>query len=133
MADFNTLEGVADFHANKRAQGEAAMASGIRGVQFVHTGRSYALICSTDDFYEAVCIGQEPRPETETYRDPANRRQILQRELPDSRKQLKNKAIDLTDEQIVDVLDKWASRQTAFDLPFVIAVWGIDGMARVKA
>lgn len=129
MADFSTPEGLAAFAAEKQQQLAWALASGLPGLQSAATGRAFALTISTDDIYETVHIGQVPREEVERVkaRGPDGKRIFTVAPAPEERKQLKNRAIDLTDEQVVAILDRWSENKSALGLPFVRSVWDRSG------
>lgn len=129
MADFSSQKGLAAFKVAKEEQLAWALASGLPGLQSAVTNRTYALTMSHNDFYETVLIGQVPRDQIEGVkgRDEKGKRTFTSSLVPEARKERKNKAIDLTDEQVVEILDLWSELRSCLSLPFVASVWGHDG------
>lgn len=96
--------------------------SGLKGTQFM-------LTCSAHDgsFYDSVVFGQLPSIVIEEHGSKFNRRY---REVPEDRKPIDAKAIDLSDQQIADVIARWSAKASASGLPFVPYVVGADGKRR---
>lgn len=120
---------IAEFKARKVAQWER-VAGVMPGLQFVASGErgtQFMIVRSTDSFYEGVVIGQLPHVVMETFGSPANPRR---RAMPDAKKPLGKRAVDLTDDEIDQVLARWRVGQSAWNLPFVLAVFGLDGLPR---
>lgn len=131
MADFSTQEGIDAFKAAKEEQLAWALACGLPGLQSAITGRVYALTISTDAFYETVHIGQVPRDEIERVKSSENGKRVYRTAVvPEERRKRINRSIDLTDEQVTQILDRWSEGRSAVDLPFVLSVWGRDGVER---
>lgn len=102
------------------------------GLQLIRSGplqSSFMLVCSTDDFYDGVMIGQLPQTQTEVVRR-APKLQI--RDVPERRKLIDRRSIDLSDSQISQIVAGWRNGCSALELPFVIAVWGRDGQVRQR-
>lgn len=117
------------FKADKRAQWER-IAGTMPGLQFVVSGErgtQFMIVCSTPEFYEGVVIGQLPQVMMETIGTPASFRR---RAMPNDKKPLDKRSVDLTDEQIDKVLARWKAKTSALDLPFVQAVYGISGLPK---
>lgn len=134
MADFSTPEGLAEFKAAKGEQLAWALACGLPGLQSVTTGRTFGLTMSTDEFYETVYIGQVPREEFSRERTKGKDGKPVYeiRLIPENKRKRGNRPIDLTDEQVTAILDRWAKGETALALPFVLSVWGRDGQERAN-
>lgn len=120
--------------ARKKAQWER-IAGAVPGLQLVVKGDQYTLACHRDEdgdgkpeFYEAIVIGQLPKTVIERVRLPGNR--FGRKPMPEHRKPLRKRAVDFTDAQIDQVLERWALSRSAFDLPFVAAAVGRDGKTR---
>lgn len=119
------------FREHKRAQWDR-IAGSMPGLQFVASGErgtQFMIVCSTPDFYEGVVIGQLAHLVMETYGSPAQPRR---RAIPNAKKPLDRRGIDLTDEQVDAVLDRWRLGRSAIDLPFVAAIYDLSGLARTK-
>lgn len=124
-------DNISAFKARKTAQWER-VAGSMPGLQFVSSGErgtQFMIVRSTDDFYEGVVIGQLPHVVMETYGPPANPRR---RAMPNDKKPLDKRDIDLTDDQIDKVLACWRNEQSALGLPFVQAVYDLSGLPRTK-
>jgi hypothetical protein len=113
MFDPKTRAFLPEWKRMKDAQWERIQAMGIPHLQLVKSGERQhqrMLVCSVDDsqeqpgsgFYEGVLIGQFKQ------------------------------AIDLSDEEIAQVVERWAAGRSAIDLPFVPCVWGRDGRPRTN-
>lgn len=124
-------EKIAEFKDRKSRQ-LARIAGTSPGLQIVVSGErgtQFMVVCSTDTFYEGVVIGQLPHVVMETYGPPANPRR---RAMPNDKKPLDKREIDLTDDQIDKVLACWRNEQSALGLPFVQAVYDLSGLPRTK-
>jgi hypothetical protein len=111
--------------ARKLAQYARALTR-IPSLQLVRYGpdqSTFMLVCSTDDFYEGVIIGQPPRPQYEW-------RGGERRPVPAHRKQSDRRAIDLSDDDIDAILTRWQSGRSALGLPCVSTVWDRSGQMR---
>ncbi|HEY1244367.1 MAG TPA: hypothetical protein VGF29_05995 [Hyphomicrobiaceae bacterium] len=126
----------------------ARISAAMAGLQLVTTregGNQYMLVCHREadeargvpEFYEGVLIGQLPltvmeriRVRTGVARD--NRVVMGRRPMPDHKKPLHKRGVDLSDEEIDQVLERWRVRRSALGLPFVTAVWGRDGRMVVE-
>lgn len=93
--------------------------SGERGTQFM-------LIWSTNEIYEGVIFGQlahkAPR---------AQGRRRAAADMPNEKKPVERRGIDLTDAQIDQVVKCWQNNKSALSLDFVPGVWGQDGRMRI--
>ena len=129
MLSPETEASIPDWVDRKDAQWERI--SGIMpGLQLVRSrGRTqYMLACSTDGFYEGLLIGQLPEEHyvmTGSSLNPRRRAAEIH-EKPHDRRE-----IDLTDDQIDQILQRWAQGATALNLPFVDRVWNREGAPRV--
>lgn len=124
-------DNIAAFKARKTAQWER-VAGTMPGLQFVSSGErgtQFMIVRSTDDFYEGVVIGQLPHVVMETYGPPSSPRR---RAMPNDKKPLDRRDVDLTDEQIDKVLARWRDGQSAVGLPFVQAIYDISGLAKTR-
>jgi hypothetical protein len=121
LTDQSTPAEIEAFKQQKWLQGKGAMAA-LAGVQFVATNSQFTITKSTDAFYESICIGQVPREEI--FRDRKNNTTYP---LPEGRKQLRNRAIDLTDEDVLAIMGRWSRDESAVDLHAVVIAWGRDG------
>jgi len=134
MLSPETQAAIPAFLAKKRAQWERVK-DAIHGLQFAQSGEGggpqFVLACSTHDgaFYESLVIGQLPQVVLEPYGSPRNPRY---RPAPESRKPLDKRAVDLSDDQIDQILALWDKAQSAFSLDFVASVWGPDGKWHAK-
>ncbi len=122
---------IPDWKAKKQAQWETVK-DALPGLQLAVSGprgTQYMLTCSAHDgsFYESIVFGQLPQIVLEEYGSKFNRRY---REVPDDRAPIDARAIDLSDQQIADVIARWAAVASAADLPFVPYVVGADGKRR---
>lgn len=112
---------IPEWKARKLAQWER-IAGSIPGLQFVRFGEqqtTHMLTCSTEAFYESVLFGRLPTVERRPARGVREARMIVAEPL-----------IDLTDEEIDELLSRWASGRSALELSFVPSVWGRDGRER---
>ena len=124
-------DAVAAFKARKIAQWQR-VAGSMPGLQLVVSGErgtQFMIVRSTDDFYEGVVVGQLPHVVMETYGPPSSPRR---RAMPNEKKPLDRRDVDLTDEQIDKVIARWRDGQSAVGLPFVQAIYDISGLARTK-
>lgn len=89
-------------------------------------GTHYTLVCSAldDSFYESVVFGQFPQVVLEEYGSRLNRRY---RDVPEDKKPLDKRAIDLSDDQHAQIIAAWRASTSAISLPFVTAVGTVDG------
>ena len=107
----------------------AAIKDAMPGLQLMTAGdrgTHYTLVCSAldDSFYEAVVFGQLPQVVLEEYGSRLNRRY---RDVPEDKKPLDKRAIDLSDDQIAQIIAAWRAGASAMSLPFVMAVGTVDG------
>lgn len=119
---------IPDWKAKKDAQW-AAIKDTMPGLQLMTAGdrgTHYTLVCSAHDgrFYESTVIGQLPHVVLEEYGSRLNRRY---RDMADDKKPLDKRSIDLTDEQIAQVIETWRRGATALSLPFIDAVGNAQG------
>lgn len=94
----------------------------IPGLQLVRYGErntTYMLTVSTPDFYESVMIGRLP------YVKPVPRRGAKSEEFKEILP-----LIDLADEQIDAIIERWEMQRSALGLTGVGSVWGHDGRER---
>ena len=122
---------IPDWKAKKQAQWESLKDS-LPGLQLAASGpggTQYMLTCSAHDgsFYESVVFGQLPQVLLEEYGSKFNRRY---RAVPEDKAPIDARSIDLSDQQIADVVACWAAGKSAIDLPFVAYVVGADGQCR---
>lgn len=119
------IEDSIDFQHRKKAQWETFCVE-IPGLQLIRTNNnsSWMLVCSQGDFYEGVIIGQLEQSMGEM-KGPARAR--VRRELPNAKKPIEKRGIDMTDEEISKVIKRWKSGKSAAGLKFVPCVWGRDG------
>lgn len=118
MIDPTILTGLPEFAALKRTQW-ARIEGAIPGLQFVVSGErqsQFMVIHSTDDHYEGVVIGQLPQVVMVVTGPPAARRRVP---LPDSKKPLDKRTIDLSDSEIDAVLDCWRRGRSAMTLDYI--------------
>jgi hypothetical protein len=118
---------------NDRKLAQFERAAGLMGnLQLIRHGQgqsSFMLVHSSDDFYEGIVIGQLPQEQFHLT-GPATKRERVQ--VAEKKKHPKRRSIDLSDEQIDLVLERWAEGDTALDLPFVDRVWCKDGKEHRK-
>jgi hypothetical protein len=121
------------FKAKKQAQWERVKDS-LHGLQLAvsgEVGTHFVLTCSPhdDSFYESIVFGQLPSVVLEMYGSPLN---PMYRDIEEAKKPFEAGRIDLTDDQVDAVITAWRAGQSALSLPFIAAVYGIDGQKRVK-
>jgi hypothetical protein len=112
-----------DFIATKAAQWER-FSTAQPGLQLVRNGRgrsTFMLVKSTEEFYEGVLIGQLP---TEKQAADQIGRRTHYRASREDEKLLKHRTIDLDDDQINQILERWSRGQSAAGLVFVPRVFG---------
>lgn len=124
---------IPQWKVKKQAQWDRIKDS-LHGLQLATSGEQgtqFTLVCSPHDesFYEGVVFGQLPQIALKPYGSRLNPRF---KDMKDEEKPLEKRAIDLTNEQIDAILAKWASKESAISLPFVLAVIGPDGKMRVR-
>jgi hypothetical protein len=129
----DTAAKIPEHNARKLAQWERIKDT-VHGLQLARSGEAgteFVLTCSTHDgaFYESTVFGALPQVVLEPYGSARNPRY---RDVPEARKPIDKRAIDLTDDQIDQVLALWEKKQSAFSLDFVTSVWGPDGKRHVK-
>jgi hypothetical protein len=109
------------------------------GLQLVRSGEkrsTFMLVCSAipgpdadgdgePGFYEGIVYGRLPQVVNEVKRGHAGQR--ISVPVPEHRKPLTKRGVDLKDQEIDAVLACWKAGRSALDLPFVEAVWGRDG------
>jgi hypothetical protein len=118
----------------------------VRTGMFVRTGMmrgkhysTFMLVCSqtlgpdldhdgAPGFYEGVIIGRSEHAVPDHKRGLA--RQPITVPLPEAKKPLNKRAVDLSDAQIDQIIAGWREGRSALDLPFVLAVYGQDGQPR---
>ncbi len=129
MLTDEAITDLAAFKARKKAQGESAMAAlpGVSMVMSGERGSQFVISIASDDIAEAVCIGQLPHIHFELVGSAKN---PVRRAAPNERKPAEKRAIDLTDDQINAVLDRWRAGQSAASLEFLPFVF--DGTGRIK-
>lgn len=131
MLEEKALAGIDEFKARKQAQWKK-VADKLPGLQLAQSGErgsQFMLICSTDHFYEGVILGQLPHVVMENYGPPVRPRR---RAVPDERKPIERRSIDLTDAQIDQILSLWRSGTSALSLPFVAAVFDMNGLMQTQ-
>jgi hypothetical protein len=118
-------ENASEFKALKKAQWNK-FSTKIKGLQLIrtHADTSWMLVCSRDAFYEGVLIGQLERQLGEM-KGPARAR--VRKEVPNAKKPVNLRGVDLTDAQISKIIKKWKAGESAASLKFVSCVWGRDG------
>lgn len=125
---------IPDWKARKLAQWERVkdQLSGLQLAQSGESGTEFMLTRSTHDgsFYEGLVFGQLPQVLLEAYGSPQRPRY---RDVPEAKKPIDKRPIDLTDDQIDQVLALWDKQQSAFSLDFVVSVWGPGGKRHDKA
>lgn len=119
---------IPDWKAKKDVQWEAVKDS-LHGLQLAVSGdrgTQYMLICSPHDgsFYEGIVFGQLPQVVLEEYGSRLNRRF---RDQPDDKKPYDKRTIDLSDEQIAQVVEAWRNGQSALTLPFITSIVNASG------
>lgn len=94
-------------------------------------GTEFTLICSAHDgsFYESIMFGALPQIVLEAV---GPTRAPRYRPVPENKKPIDKRAVDLSDDEIDQVLALWEKKQSAFSLDFVGSVWGPDGKRHVK-
>lgn len=112
----------------------ATVQAAMPGLQLMVSGQKgtqYTIVCSPHDgsFYEAVVIGQLPQIVLEQYGSRLNPRM---RDMADAKKPYDKKPIDLTDNQVAQIIATWKEGRSALTLPFVEAVSGADGKLRYR-
>lgn len=131
------------WNARKQAQWER-IASAMPGLQLVTSGEkgsTYMLVCSqtrgpdldhdgAPGFYEGVVIGRLPQLVYEFKRGRAG--QQIKVEVPEHEKPIQKRAVDLSDDELDQVIAGWKAGKSALELPFVLAVWGRDGKMVVR-
>jgi hypothetical protein len=124
--------------ARKNGQWER-IAFAMPGLQLVTSGEKgnrYMLVCSQTrgpdldhdgcpGFYEGVLIGALPQLVHEFKRGRAG--QQIKVEVPEEKKPIEKRAVDLSDDQIDEIVEGWKAGRSALELSFVLAVWGRDG------
>ena len=126
-----TFAQVPAFKARKLAQWQrlSGVMPGLQLVQSGEMGTQFMLTISTDDIYESLIFGQLPHVMMET---TGAGRNIKRRPMPEARKPLDRRAIDLTDGELDQIIAAWREKQSALDLPFVLSVWDRAGQRIVK-
>lgn len=124
---------IPDWKAKKQAQWDA-FKDAMPGLQLAVSGQKgtqYTIVCSPHDgsFYEAVVIGQLPQIVLEQYGSRLNPRM---RDMADAKKPYDKKSINLTDNQVAQIIATWKEGRSALTLPFVEAVSGADGKLRYR-
>ena len=118
----HALASLSAFKARKAAQWNR-IAGSIPGLQLVISGEQatqFMLVCSQESFYEGVIIGQLPHVVME-------RAGHSHRPVPEARKPLERRDIDLSDEHIDQISAHWRDQRSALSLAFVAAVFGANG------
>jgi hypothetical protein len=121
--------------ARKDAQWDR-IAGTMPGLQLVTTregGNQYMLVChrpadeerGVPEFYEGVVIGQLPLVVIERTRLPGGR--TGRKAMAEHKKPIHKRGIDLSDEEIDQVLACWRVGRSALSLPFIAQVQGRDG------
>ena len=126
-----TVALIPDWNARKLAQFQRATAE-FPNLQLVRHGQGqshFMLVHSTEDFYEGVVIGQLPQVQLQLVGPPGRQEK---KHVPEKKKDPSRRSIDLSDEQIDQVLERWAGGDTALDLPFVECVWDRQGQEQRK-
>lgn len=117
---------IAEFKERKAAQW-SRISDEMTGLQCVSSGAhgtQIMVVLSSETHYEGVVIGQLSHVVMETVGSPMNPRK---RHIPDDRKPLDKREIDLSDDQLDQVVARWKAGQSARSLPFISAVFGRDG------
>jgi len=128
-----TIALIPDFKARKLAQWERVKDK-VHGLQLAQSGEAgteFMLTCSTHDgtFYESIVFGALPQIVLEPYGSPRNPRY---RDVPEAKKPLDKRGVDLSDAQLDTILALWEKGQSAFALDFVASVWGPGGKRHIK-
>ena len=105
--------------------------SGLQLAQAGEAGTEFTLTCSAHDgsFYESVVFGALPQI---VLRATGPRKFPTYKDVAEAEKPLAKRAVDLSDDQIGQVLALWEKKQSAFSLDFVSSVWGPDGKQHTK-
>lgn len=113
------------WRAKKNAQWERVNGF-IPGLQLVCARKQtqYMLVCSRDDFYEGALIGQIPVEHVINKGTALRPRKHVATE---AEKPINKRGVDLTNNQIDELLAQWERGLTALSLPFVPAVWDRSG------
>jgi hypothetical protein len=121
MLDADTRAKIPAWVARKDAQWQR-VSEFLPGLQLIRArGKTqYTLICSLPGFYESIVFGQLPEVHHVATGSKLNPRR---RPATEAEKPFEKKAIDLTDDQIDEVLARWHDGKTALTLPFVDRVW----------
>lgn len=118
------------FRERKAAQWER-IAKALPGLQLALTGGHEVMLTYSphdDSFYESVIIGQLQKVLLEQY---GSRLNPMWRDMADDKKPFSHKRIDLTDDQIDQVIEQWRAGKSALELPFVEAVY-VHGELKTK-
>lgn len=121
-----TQEAIADsleFQERKIAQWQKFAAPGLQLVRAANKTQ-WMLIYSVPEFYEGVVIGQLERRETEVKMVARKKTAV---DLPNNKKSIEKRGIDLSDDQVAKIVERWKAGKSAKSLKFVSCVWGRDG------
>lgn len=110
---------IAAFKARKEVQGAAAMAV-LPGVSMAASGERGTSISLCHDGRETVIIGQLPHAATIVSGSAKN---PVRRDMPNAKKPLEKRGIDLTDEQVGTIIATWGRGGSALEHAFVAAVF----------
>lgn len=124
---------IPEWKAKKDAQW-AHFQDTLHGLQLATSGdrgTHYVMVCSPHDgsFYEGVVFGQLPQVVLEEYGSRLNRRY---RDMADDKKPPDKRSIDLSDDQIAQVIECWRNRQSATSLPFIECIINAAGQTVVR-
>lgn len=113
---------VAAFKARKAEQGAQAMLA-LAGISMTSSGERGSSFTLCYDGRETVIIGQLPHIATVTTGSPRN---PVRRDMPNDKKPIEKREIDLTDDQIAAIIATWKRGGSALEHDFVPAVFA-DG------
>ena len=97
-------------------------------------GTAFMLTLSTDDFYESIVFGQLPYVvrDTGTLGSALRHGAQIQSGHALGIRPLDKRVVDLSDDEIDQVLSLWANGQSALSLPFIPSVHRGDGQEHFK-
>ncbi len=127
MLEADAKAQIAVWRSRKKAQWDriSTAMSGLQMVEYGEEATTFMLTYSTDAFYESVIMGRLPQVHIERY---GPRTAPKHRKVMEAKKPAEKQGIDLTDEQLDDVLSRWARKRSALELSFINHVWGRDGV-----
>ena len=105
----------------------ARVAKAIPGLQFIRSGERGSqcmLVCSIDDFYEGVVIGQLEHVAFKVSGPP---HRLSRKAIPNASKPVDKRGFEFSPAQIDSVINAWRHGDTAKNLPFVVIAVDRDG------